>query len=297
MTTTNTFRYQYGDSNPICVPWKPNFPINIGDMVYTDPTDTVTLNGATLYPTKSAAAFTWQSQISDPAAGPTGVASVALGPGFTAGATYKVEYTYVTADGAESGPSPLSSAISLSSGQGIYVSGVAVPAGIKFVNWYVTASNGSTPQLVQTTPYGAGTTIVGPPPSDAPAPPAASNLSPTLLTQIAFNKQFVGNSGQFYDGTSTPGYGVRSGLIRVDTGGTFLMDCAAASFNDGDLVGLAKDTGNALAAQTVVAVAYKAAAIGRVKLGAGSTNQLGSTLTQVEVEIFPPKQRISQVNF
>ena len=293
--SSNLMRYRFGDANPLKVPWKLANAFNIGDFIYIDTADTVvTPADGTLYPGKAAGSFTWQTAIADPTSAVTIAAAASpQGPGFTvAGAGYKVAYTYVTADGLESGPNTLSAAMSTNA-NGINVTGVAVPAGVVAVNWYVTTDGGAagTLQLVAQTPYGAGLTIVGPPPSDAPAPPAASSLSATLLSQVAFAKKCVGVSAQYYDGV-TAAIGLKDGYFRVDSGGVFDMGCASATFNDGDLVGLAKDTGNTLNPQSVVAVtlAHKAAAIGVVRQG-------GATLTTVRVELFSNKLRVSQVKF
>lgn len=69
--------------------------------------------------------------------------------------------------------------------------------------------------------------------------------------------------------------------IIYATGGRFEFDCAAATFNPGDLVGPAKQSGSFLEPQKVVAVATADLAIGRVaKLYAANT-------TRVVVELNP----------
>jgi hypothetical protein len=105
--------------------------------------------------------------------------------------------------------------------------------------------------------------------------------SSTLQTQTDFVAKFLGVSAQRKLATATqPGTGGGpAGFIRVDTAGVFEFDCASATFQVGDLVGPAKDTGNALLSQTVVAVATKAPAVGRVVEG-------GTSLTKVKVRIF-----------
>lgn len=52
--------------------------------------------------------------------------------------------------------------------------------------------------------------------------------------------------------------------IRIASDGVFEFTCAAATFHVGDLVGPAKQTGNLLESQKVVAVSTIATAIGRV---------------------------------
>lgn len=294
--TVNNLRYRFGDAKPIKVPIKATFGFHIGDAMYIDSTDTVTPpdQGGSLYPGKPIGGYAWATAISDPTSAPvTALISVPQGPGFAAGPSYKVEYTYVTADGLESGPSTASNNLSLAINQGINVTGVAVPAGVVATNWYVTnGTTGLLPQFVQQTPYGAGLNIVGPPPSDAPAPPAASGLSPTVLTQLALAKIFIGIAAQYYDGavlTST-GYGVKLGYARVDTGGVFDLPCAIATFNEGDMLTLAKDTGNNIGNQLYIATTNKACAVARVYTSVYQA-------TTVRAEIFPAKFRISQVKF
>ena len=305
--TVNTVRYVYGDAQPVKAPWKGTYNFNIGDIMYEDNTDTVTPpdQAGALYPVKPCYDFTWQSAISDPIAGPTATAISAaslIGPGFAAGTSYKVQYTYVTPDGPygtylESGPSSYSSAIVIATGGGIAITGVSVPSGVQKVNWYVTNGTGTTPQLAASTLYGASVNLTVAPPATAPAPPAANGLSALVLTQFAFVQQFLGVSAQYYNGNSfgQPGavvnYGVTDGYTRIDAGGVFNFVCATATFNVGDLVGVAKDTGNNLAGQTVVAVSSKALAIGRVEQG---TYQA----TTVLVRINPVKPtNLSQVTF
>lgn len=237
--------YRYGESNPIRVPWKSAVAVNVGDFVFEDETDSYTVKPAMSAP--------WQTAIADPSAAPTLAAAASpLGPGFGAGSGYVVKYTYLTADGVESGPSPASSALTLTAGQGINATGVTVPAGVVAVNWYVSNSTGGSLLLVATTAYGAGLTITGPPPSTAAAPPAANGLSALVLTQVYFAKRFLGIASQAFDGTNTSAYGIQDGSLRVDTMGIYDFTCAAATFNVGDLLTLAQDVGNNLTGQTVV---------------------------------------------
>ncbi|MFN3628088.1 MAG: ABC transporter substrate-binding protein [Parvibaculum sp.] len=72
-------------------------------------------------------------------------------------------------------------------------------------------------------------------------------------TQTDFVAKFLGVSAQRKNANQTqPGTGGGpAGFVRVDTGGVFEFACASATFNVGDLVGCAKDTGNALLSQTV----------------------------------------------
>lgn len=92
-------------------------------------------------------------------------------------------------------------------------------------------------------------------------------------TQETFHDKFLGVSEQAHAANDTND-------VRVATSGVFEFDCAAATFELGDLVGPAKASGNALVNQTVVAVATANLAIGRVaKRYASNTTKV---LVQVE---------------
>jgi len=67
--------------------------------------------------------------------------------------------------------------------------------------------------------------------------------------------------------------------VRVATSGYFEFDCAAATFELGDLVGPAKTGGNNLENGKVVAVATENLAIGRV------AKRYGSNTTKVRVKV------------
>jgi hypothetical protein len=97
-------------------------------------------------------------------------------------------------------------------------------------------------------------------------------------TQGEFHTNFLGVAMQRSQGSD-------NGTIRVATSGVFEMNCAAATFELGDLVAPAKDTGNLLLNQSVVAVAAgnESKAIGRV---AGRVNPAA---TIVLVSIFSTK--------
>lgn len=108
-------------------------------------------------------------------------------------------------------------------------------------------------------------------------------------TQGNFVKQFAGVAAQAYDGSNGNAYGIQDGNLRVDTAGVFDFACASATFNAGDPVGPAKDVGNNLTGQTVVAVASLADAIGRV------VQAYPNATTTVRVEIYAPYFRLANV--
>jgi len=91
-------------------------------------------------------------------------------------------------------------------------------------------------------------------------------------TQEAFHDAFLGVANQ-------RGQSADTDSIQVGTNGVYEFDCASASFNVGDLVGPAKQSGNLLEDQKVVAVATANLAIGRVA-------KAGTSVTKVLVRIF-----------
>lgn len=84
-------------------------------------------------------------------------------------------------------------------------------------------------------------------------------------TQAAFVLLFLGASGQrkTADVARVPANG-QDNRIRVDTDGIFEFDTASASYTVGQLVGPAKQSGNALENQKVAAAGSESVAIGRV---------------------------------
>lgn len=85
-------------------------------------------------------------------------------------------------------------------------------------------------------------------------------------TQTAFALLFLGTSMQDKVVGTARVYGnSEDNRIGVSVGGVWEFDCASASFAVGDLVGPAKQSGNLLESQKVVAVATEALAIGRVE--------------------------------
>jgi hypothetical protein len=99
-------------------------------------------------------------------------------------------------------------------------------------------------------------------------------------TQTNFAALFLGVCAQTKTSTTVARvFGNSSdNVIMVNTGGTVEFDCASATFEVGDLVGPAKDTGNALLSDKVVAVGSEALAIGRVV-------ERGTSITRVKVRI------------
>jgi hypothetical protein len=138
---------------------------------------------------------------------------------------------------------------------------------------------------VVTKPIAAGVTIqIG----DLVEQDSSGNVTPASAlawttdlptTQAAFHAAFLGVAMQRSLSTDTQ-------PIRVATTGVFEMACAAATFNLGDLVGPAKDTGNLLLNQSVVGLAAgnEGKSIGRV------ANYVNPASTQVLVSIVSTRQ-------
>jgi hypothetical protein len=103
-------------------------------------------------------------------------------------------------------------------------------------------------------------------------------------TQAAFVALFLGVSDQSKSSTTNARvYGnSQDNVIRVATGGVWEFDCASATFEVGDLVGPAKQSGNALEDQKVVAAGSESVAIGRVV-------ERGTSVTRVKVKLLSKK--------
>ncbi len=276
---SDNFRYRFGDSNPTRQPFKSGVAVSIGDLVFQDETDSYTV--------KPASSVTWQSAVADPTTAPT-LADAASGFSATQlqNLAYKVAYTYVTPYG-ETGKSS-STTITPTAGHQINVAGIATPGtGVLSVNWYMTAAGGNAFFLIANN-NGGSFAITGEPDGSAPSPPAANAISATVVTQYYFAQRCLGCAAQRFDGTNTTAYGIKDGKLRVDTGGVFDFACASTTFNGGEFVGMAKDTGNALLSQTVVLVASRSLAIGKV-LTPTSYNPGSAPNTTVRVELFPLK--------
>lgn len=112
-----------------------------------------------------------------------------------------------------------------------------------------------------------------------PAAAASVAWSTNLTgTQEAFHDEFLGVAAQASRvGDVSP--------IRVNTSAVHEFDCDSATFTQGQLVGPAKQTGNALENQKVVAVATENLAIGRVY------KPYATATTKVMVEITSTKMR------
>lgn len=107
-------------------------------------------------------------------------------------------------------------------------------------------------------------------------------------TQENFVALFFGCSAQTKNTTADRPYGnSTANLCRVDTSGDWEFDCDSATFKVGDLVGPAKDTGNALLSDKVVAVATAARSVGRVI-------KAGTSITRVRIRLHSKLAQLSR---
>lgn len=114
-------------------------------------------------------------------------------------------------------------------------------------------------------------------------PPTAVAQGAKEITQYNFAQKFLGLCHQRKDANAPRCYGSsEDNKLLAHAGGEFLMGCASATFAVGDPVGPAKDSGNALLSQTIVAVAD-------IALGVGYVTEVGSSVTAVKVEVVSKK--------
>ncbi len=101
----------------------------------------------------------------------------------------------------------------------------------------------------------------------------------TATTQTAQSAGFVGISVQQKTANVARVFGnAEDNVLVVASGGVWEFDCASATFEFGDRVGLAKQSGNLLESQKVVGVATDLLMIGRVA-------KRGTSITRVQVDL------------
>lgn len=259
-------RYRYGDTSPVVAPVATAQAVSLGDAVALE-SNTIT----------RAEDESWQSAVATPSA-PTVAASAATrGTALTNAATgVKVSANFPWGEGALSAAGSATPTAAF----GLKVTLAALPTAALSWNIYVEDSAGSgTYKLQQVTTVSAGIVYVDSYGTGA-APPSAVNTGATEMTQYNFARYFLGVSAQRKAANvATVGTGGGpANFMRASASGVFEFDCASATFVDGDLVGMAKASGNALESQKVVAVGHASLAIGRVRVG-------GASLTKVKVAI------------
>ena len=118
--------------------------------------------------------------------------------------------------------------------------------------------------------------------------PASDEAWDTNLatTQENFVANFLGVSGQKKDANKARVFGNSSdNRIRIDTASIYEFDTASASYAIGDLVGPAKQSGNALENQKVAAVAAADKAIGVVVESTSSSTRVKVQLLSTKLPI------------
>lgn len=110
-------------------------------------------------------------------------------------------------------------------------------------------------------------------------------------TQADFCLRYAGVVMATYTGStfSSGGpneYGLQQGEVMVYEDGVFEENCASATFNTGTLVGMAKQSGNALESQKVVQTSTEVTSIGRVYAPATSS-------TKVKIAIDPNLSKVT----
>lgn len=121
-------------------------------------------------------------------------------------------------------------------------------------------------------------------------PASAETWSSDLATtQANFVTKFLGASGQKKLGGEARVHGNSTdNILRVDCSGVFECDAGAATYEIGEYVGPAKDSGNALVSGTVAKVADATMAIGRV------IENSGASATKVKIQLLSKLNSVSR---
>lgn len=166
---------------------------------------------------------------------------------------------------------------------GLKVTLAALPQDALSWNIYVEDSAGSgTYKLQQVTTVSAGIIYVDSY-GTGRVPPTAVAHTALEATQYLFANSFVGVSMQRKTAAvARVDANSEDNLISIATDGVWEFDCASATFSVADLVGCAKQSGNALESQKVVAVVDESLAIGRVA-------EAGTSVTRVKVKLLSKK--------
>lgn len=239
-----------------------------------------------------AADETWASAVAAPAAPTLANGAVAWGTNLTNALTgVKISYQFPWGEGA------LSSAATATptAAAAIKMAGQAIPAPAIGLNVYVeTAAGSGTYKLWNSFQFQEGQQGVG----DifitgygiGQAPPTAVASGALEVTQYNFASKFLGVSEQAKAAAVARVFGnSEDNKIMVATGGVYEYDCASATFEVGDYVGPAKDTGNALLSSKVVAVSGEALAVGRVV-------ERGTSITRVKFRVLSQLGPMAQSN-
>lgn len=267
-----TPRYLYGDANPQLIAVATDKAVDKHDLVGLT-SDTLT----------RAEDETWGTAIATATAPTLADVALAFGSGLTNAATdVKVSYNTPWGEGTLSS----ATAVTPTANGGIEVAGIALPANVLSLNVYVEDAAGSDVYKLYRVTGGEQFVITGY--GVGRVPPTAVATGALEVTQYTFAQKFVGASAQSKTNAQVRPYGNSAdNLIRVDTDGVFEYDCASATFEVGDFVGPAKDTGNALLSDKLVEVAAEPLSIGKVV-------ERGTSITRVKVRIHSKKMNASR---
>lgn len=119
-----------------------------------------------------------QTSVATPTTAPTPTA-VAGSTALVAG-TYTAAYSFVTADGLETGLSPTAN-VTLTAGEEIQVSAITLPTGAASVNYYLSEAAGSSTLLFDANGDGAQTDLTALPAATASAVPTVNQTGATTL--------------------------------------------------------------------------------------------------------------------
>ena len=221
----------------------------------------------------------WATAIAAPAAPTVANGGVAVGSPLTAAATgVKVSVMFPWGEGALSAAGSATPTLNAL----LKVTLAAVPApGLYWCIYVETSAGSGVYQLWGTSPSGAITMVDSY--GTGRAPPTAVNSGALEITQYNFAQKFLGLSHQTKAANVARVYGAsEDNKLVAHTSGTFQADCASATFAVGDPVGPAKQAGNVLESQKLVAVAD-------IALGIGFVMEAGTSVTTVKFELVTKK--------
>lgn len=232
---------------------------------------------------------TWGTAVAAPSAPTCANSAVAVGSPLTNALTgVKISYQFPWGEGALSAAG---TATPTAAAQ-ILVSGAPLVPGTNalYTNVYVeTAAGSGTYKLwgitygesVMVNSYGAGQLPGAGNPGGAAVASGAQEV-----TQYTFAQKFLGVSQQTKDNVSARVFGSsEDNVCVVSTGGVFEFDLVSATYEVGDLLAAAKDTGNALLANKLQAVAAGA----NDAIAVAEIVERGTTITRGKVRILSRK--------
>lgn len=259
--------------------FKGNFKVSQGLVVATAQAiaeqDMVAMVSSTLV---RASDTTWASAVATPSAPTVANGGTAVGSGLANSLTgVKVSANFPWGEGALSAAATATPTLAST----LKITLAALPTGATSWNVFIESAAGNATYLLYETVYTGGAVIYATGYGTGRVPAASAVLTDaTTMTQYNFSRYFIGISNQRKVANVARPFGnSEDNRMIVCQGGVYECDCASASFDVGDYVGPAKDTGNTLMDQTVIEVAHESLAVGRVV-------QAGTSVTKVLVEMY-----------